>query len=97
LFTNNVTGVASATPGVLSGIEPNSMNNMKEPAGSHKHSFMKRVGNAFKSAGKFLWDHKSQIMTGFEAVAPMLLAEPPTEEQTIKVRTADYLYRLGRV
>lgn len=36
-------------------------------------------------------------MSGFEAVAPMLLAEPPAEEQVVKVRTADYLYRLGRI
>lgn len=97
LFTNNVTGIASASPGVLSGIDPNSMNNMKQPAGSHKQPFMKRVAQAMKSAGKFLWDHKSQIMTGFEAVAPLLLAEPPMEQQAIKVRTADYLYQLGRV
>lgn len=82
-------------PSMLSGVQPNQLNNIKHPAGD-KPGFLTKVKNLVKHTAKVAWDHRDMILGGVEALGPLLLADANTgpDFKHEKVLTAEYIRRL---
>lgn len=94
LFTNTQSSNMDPNPSMLAGVQPNHLNNVKNPTGGG--SFLSKIGNIIKHSAKVAWDHKDMIIGGVEALGPLLLAgaaSGPVYEHG-DVLTAEYCRRL---
>jgi len=94
LFTNTQSSNMDPNPSMLAGVQPNHLNNVKNPTGGG--GFLSKIGNIIKHSAKVAWDHKDMIIGGVEALGPLLLADaasgPAFEHDN--VLTAEYCRRL---
>jgi len=94
LFTNTQSSNMDPNPSMLAGVQPNHLNNVKNPTGGG--GFLSKIGNIIKHSAKVAWDHKDMIIGGVEALGPLLLADaasgPAYEHEN--VLTAEYCRRL---